>query len=193
MQEAYPNCPKYITRRQLKTVSTELTESVADTTGATLYGAATGRFFETMPSKRAQTSRNIELQPRREPESPGVFCVLASGGPQCNHATEGWFRSFSLQVRENQSGKMRLEDVRALRASRARTGFRQLSGPFKPRGRRGISLKAASSAHVLRIQFVVRLAEPAQFRRVCEILVKLERLFRFGRACVAKGCFNGHS
>jgi uncharacterized protein len=36
VQEAYPNCPKYITRRQLKTVSTELTESLPDTTGATL-------------------------------------------------------------------------------------------------------------------------------------------------------------
>ena len=36
VQEAYPNCPKYITRRQLKTVSTELTESLPATTGATL-------------------------------------------------------------------------------------------------------------------------------------------------------------
>jgi uncharacterized protein len=36
VQESYPNCPKYITRRQLKTVSTELTESLPDTTGATL-------------------------------------------------------------------------------------------------------------------------------------------------------------
>jgi uncharacterized protein len=36
VQEAYPNCPKYITRRLLKTVSTELTESLPDTTGATL-------------------------------------------------------------------------------------------------------------------------------------------------------------
>ena len=36
VQEAYPNCPKYITRRQLRTVSTELTEGLPDTTGATL-------------------------------------------------------------------------------------------------------------------------------------------------------------
>ena len=38
VQEAYPNCPKYITRRQFqfKTVSTELTESLPDPTGATL-------------------------------------------------------------------------------------------------------------------------------------------------------------
>ena len=36
VQEAYPNCPKYITRRQLKTVSTELTESLPATTGAAL-------------------------------------------------------------------------------------------------------------------------------------------------------------
>jgi uncharacterized protein len=36
VQEAFPNCPKYITRRQLKTVSTELTESLPGTTGATL-------------------------------------------------------------------------------------------------------------------------------------------------------------
>src|SRR5271168_2802361 len=36
VQESYPNCPKYITRRQLKTVSTQLTESLPNTTGATL-------------------------------------------------------------------------------------------------------------------------------------------------------------
>jgi uncharacterized protein len=36
VQESYPNCPKYITRRQLKTVSTELTESLPATTGAAL-------------------------------------------------------------------------------------------------------------------------------------------------------------
>ncbi len=36
VQEAYPNCPKYITRRQLKTVSTELTESLLETTGYAL-------------------------------------------------------------------------------------------------------------------------------------------------------------
>lgn len=36
VRESYPNCPKYITRRQLRTVSAELTESLPDTTGATL-------------------------------------------------------------------------------------------------------------------------------------------------------------
>lgn len=36
VQEAYPNCPKYITRRQLRTVTTELTESFPATTGAAL-------------------------------------------------------------------------------------------------------------------------------------------------------------
>ena len=36
VHEAYPNCPKYITRRQLKTAATELTESLPDTTGASL-------------------------------------------------------------------------------------------------------------------------------------------------------------
>lgn len=36
VQESYPNCPKYITRRQLRAVSTELTESLPDTTGSTL-------------------------------------------------------------------------------------------------------------------------------------------------------------
>lgn len=36
VREAYPNCPKYITRRQLRTVTTELTESFPTTTGAAL-------------------------------------------------------------------------------------------------------------------------------------------------------------
>lgn len=36
VEESYPNCPKYITRRQLRTVSVELTESLPDTAGATL-------------------------------------------------------------------------------------------------------------------------------------------------------------
>ena len=36
VQEAYPNCPKYITRRQLRTVTTELSESFPATTGAAL-------------------------------------------------------------------------------------------------------------------------------------------------------------
>lgn len=36
VQEAYPNCPKYITRRQLRIVTTELTESLPATTGAAL-------------------------------------------------------------------------------------------------------------------------------------------------------------
>ena len=36
VQEAYPNCSKYITRRQLRTVTTELTESFPATTGAAL-------------------------------------------------------------------------------------------------------------------------------------------------------------
>jgi predicted pyridoxine 5'-phosphate oxidase superfamily flavin-nucleotide-binding protein len=43
VQEAYPNCPKYITRRQLKTISPELTESLPDTTGATLGPDQQGR------------------------------------------------------------------------------------------------------------------------------------------------------
>jgi hypothetical protein len=36
VQESYPNCPKYITRRQLRTVSAESTESLPDTAGTTL-------------------------------------------------------------------------------------------------------------------------------------------------------------
>jgi uncharacterized protein len=36
VQESYPNCPKYITRRQLRTVTTEFSASLPDTTGATL-------------------------------------------------------------------------------------------------------------------------------------------------------------
>jgi predicted pyridoxine 5'-phosphate oxidase superfamily flavin-nucleotide-binding protein len=36
VQESYPNCPKFITRRQLRTVTAELTESLPDTAGTAL-------------------------------------------------------------------------------------------------------------------------------------------------------------
>jgi len=76
VQESYPNCPKYITRRQLRTVSTELTEGLPDTAGAALRRDQQGTLTrpDVLFVATAHTTRGADASHRGG--APGFIQVL---------------------------------------------------------------------------------------------------------------------